>query len=736
MDFVRTVPPEFTIGDGLRDEPLNEDTLVENQLQLKDDIYCRESGVRVMCGSWNISQRKPEPVAALAEWIGLAPANTPPTSPATAETVHVDPTSPIAMQAPAGIIAIGLQEVDMSANALLREETENSKPWIEAFVAAAGPQYQKIASRQLAGLLILVLARVELVGQITDAASAIVRCGAMGNSIANKGAVGVRLLLNKTSFCFTTAHLAAHQNESEKRNRDFTRIMENMQFPCGEQLLEHDRIFFFGDLNYRLDLTYEEATALTKKNDIAKLLLHDQLEQQDHLFCNIFKFKIPKPTFPPTYKYDPGTWDYDTSEKRRIPSWTDRILWRSRKGGVTLREFAHNESLLSSDHRAVGAVFDTKVLREDPETKRSVREEILQTIREVGTKEFAVQQIELSKSEINFGDVVYGQIISQDVTVTNKGHGVVLVKLHMCCDDPTRKSRAVSSNASSWISVSALQARIAPGASEVFTIKCCVAHSVIGGLAPGLLPPPFDNETPGCGKIDLNQSLIFSTGPTQRFWFETKARYTPSCFGSSLTHLSLLGLIPMAKAYTMCRDDQPPAPRKPQIPKELWWLVDYLIRNGKQTPQLFQSDLNMEAFEVIREHLDGKCESLPTHPLIDACSVSQVLLVFLQHLQEPLLPSKHYERLFGENASPQFIPPRDLHLPPPHFNSFTYMIAFLRFLLRPDNKSLNKLTPELLAQGFAPALFQPPPFYPSTTPEQDDNERVKKTKYLLQLLKG
>ena len=64
--------------------------------------------------------------------------------------------------------------------------------------------------------------------------------------------------------------------------------------------------------------------------------------------------------FRPTYKYDPNTDMYDTSKKKRCPSWTDRVLWRCNeieKFPVLNTEYVAVEELKMSDHRPVKASF-------------------------------------------------------------------------------------------------------------------------------------------------------------------------------------------------------------------------------------------------------------------------------------------------------------------------------------------------------------------------------------------
>ena len=70
-----------------------------------------------------------------------------------------------------------------------------------------------------------------------------------------------------------------------------------------------------------------EVKEYLKEQNIAELMKNDQFFQQRHQRKVFVGFQEGEITFQPTYKYDPGTNIWDSSEKARPPAWTDRILW-------------------------------------------------------------------------------------------------------------------------------------------------------------------------------------------------------------------------------------------------------------------------------------------------------------------------------------------------------------------------------------------------------------------------
>lgn len=155
-----------------------------------------------------------------------------------------------------------------------------------------------------------------------------------------------------------------------------------------------DRVFFCGDLNYRVDLPREVAENTVNEMVVAerirqddsssddssrqvetlreKLLLHDQLLQtvaDGRAFPGFAEGKI---SFPPTFKFDKNSKDYDTSHKQRIPAWTDRILFKP--FGVRVLEYTSVEDATHSDHRPVFGQYRVSMQgRELPTTKKGGR---------------------------------------------------------------------------------------------------------------------------------------------------------------------------------------------------------------------------------------------------------------------------------------------------------------------------------------------------------------------------
>jgi hypothetical protein len=114
-------------------------------------------------------------------------------------------------------------------------------------------------------------------------------------------------------------------------------------------------------------MSHDRVTTLVKSEDLSSLYDNDQLNIQMIAGLAFPHYSESMITFLPTYKFDVGTNIYDTSEKARIPAWTDRIL---RKGSNIRQTAYHSADLRYSDHRPVFATFECTVTIID-ETRRA-----------------------------------------------------------------------------------------------------------------------------------------------------------------------------------------------------------------------------------------------------------------------------------------------------------------------------------------------------------------------------
>ncbi|XP_068087951.1 synaptojanin-2 isoform X2 [Hyperolius riggenbachi] len=250
---------------------------------------------------------------------------------------------------PPDIFAVGFEEmVELNAGNIVNASSTNRKMWAEQIQKAISRSHRYIllTSGQLVGVCLFIFVRPYHMPFIRDLAVDTVKTG-MGGKTGNKGAVGIRFQFYSTSFCFICSHFTAGQTQAKERNEDYKEITQKLSFPMGRNIFSHDYVFWCGDFNYRLDLTYEEVFYFIKRQDWKKLLEFDQLQIQKangKIFQNFYEGTIH---FGPTYKYDIGSEAYDTSEKCRTPAWTDRVLWWRKK--LPFEKSAGDLNLLDND---------------------------------------------------------------------------------------------------------------------------------------------------------------------------------------------------------------------------------------------------------------------------------------------------------------------------------------------------------------------------------------------------
>eukprot|EP00903_Cladosiphon_okamuranus_P016984 g15656.t1 len=242
-----------------------------------------------------------------------------------------------------------------------------------------GPDFEQVISLRRMQMRVKVFLRRSLldVYDHEERESAAENTG-IGKVVANKGGLVCKLRLRGTTLCFVSCHLQAHegQNHLARRNSSCAEILQgarlgDRRFVDVDSQFHH--VFWLGDMNYRINFglgmqpeeQHARVTALVEASNWPSLWEADELLRELRAGRLLTGFRTEPPAFAPTFKGIRGaTSGYST---KRIPSYTDRILWKSLPGhapNLELLEFVSFPEITSSDHKPIHAAFSVKLTPE------------------------------------------------------------------------------------------------------------------------------------------------------------------------------------------------------------------------------------------------------------------------------------------------------------------------------------------------------------------------------------
>ena len=288
------------------------------------------------------------------------------------------------------------QRIDFVPDVLVigsQESFPERTEWEIRLQDTLGPSHVLYHSAVLGTLHIAIFMRRDLIWfcSVPDVDSFSTR---PGSQFKTKGAVAVGFILFGTSFLFVNAHLTAHQENTKDRIKDLKKLNAVLNLPKILQTSKgkhkarpqfsksrdftdnFDVVFWCGDLNFRL-----EQTRPVVEREVAQKINADgngcftsvlDFDQLNYLRSEglIFKgYKEDAIHFPPTFKYDPGTTEFDTSSKQRVPSYTDRILYKSRRASghnekkhkIKPLHYDSVQDVVTSDHKPVWGMWEVAI---------------------------------------------------------------------------------------------------------------------------------------------------------------------------------------------------------------------------------------------------------------------------------------------------------------------------------------------------------------------------------------
>ncbi|RKP31358.1 hypothetical protein METBISCDRAFT_22391 [Metschnikowia bicuspidata] len=329
---------------------------VMERLRQNESTYTSYKKITILAATYNVNASGPSAAHDLAAWL-FPPEND-------------------TLDAP-DVVTIGVQElIELNAGSILAADASRPAIWSSALQKVLNLRtetYVLLRTELMSSMCLFLFVKKSQIAYVTQVAGSSKKTG-LGGITANKGACAVRFEYGATSFALVTSHLAAGVNASLERHNDYVTVMQSLSFTRNLTLGDHDNVIWFGDLNYRLNLENERCRSLIQRGAFDELQDFDQLRlelcSKNGAFSGFLESRI---LFYPTYKFDRGTSHYDTSEKQRVPSWTDRVLHRSKPGNklVTLNYNSVMELCLS-DHKPVYSTLQGTVKFVDEKKKKEL----------------------------------------------------------------------------------------------------------------------------------------------------------------------------------------------------------------------------------------------------------------------------------------------------------------------------------------------------------------------------
>ena len=346
------------------------------------------------------------------------------------------------------IYIVGFQEVvELNAGNIVLNLEDREKvleAWakkIENSIQKVG-KYRKLIEMNLVGINIYCYCLEKDYEYISNLTKRYVKTGFGG--AGNKGSCCINFNYYSTSISVACSHLAAGEKKNKQRLKEISEVLgqklssfvkpdvmnisldedinpENKnennenENDDGNSILfkDSDVWILFGDLNFRIDMEYEEFSEFIKDGqNWEKLLEYDQFNKNQKASIEFQEIIDEDPiVHPPSYKYMLGTdsYDYDSKDKneddpnpnpnsnpnanntnlsgkKRNPSWCDRIFYK-KNTYITKDEKKIIESLgyyncvfdksfQLSDHRPIFNIFEITVFKDDEEKKKKIEKEV------------------------------------------------------------------------------------------------------------------------------------------------------------------------------------------------------------------------------------------------------------------------------------------------------------------------------------------------------------------------